>query len=94
MKLIWSSTASADRKRIRAYIATDNPRAAIQMDALFEKAAAMLLEHPKMGKAGAIPGTREWLAHRSYRLVYELDGQTVRVMALVHTARLWPPATE
>ena len=39
-------------------------------------------------------GTRELVAHESYRLVYEIDGSTVWVLALVHTARRWPPVTE
>jgi addiction module RelE/StbE family toxin len=93
MKLIWSVSASANRRAIRAYIAADNPGAAVRMDEVFSKAAAMLLEHPKLGKRGAIPGTREWLAHKSYRMVYEIDADTVRVLALVHTARQWPPVT-
>jgi plasmid stabilization system protein ParE len=47
-----------------------------------------------LGKPGQIPGTREMIPHESYRLVYEVNGQTVWVLALVHTARLWPPARE
>lgn len=30
------------------------------------------------------------LSHAAYRLVYEIDGATVWVLALVHTARQWP----
>jgi len=54
----------------------------------------MLAEHPQIGKAGQLPGTRELLPHKSYRLVYELDGDTLWVLALVHTARQWPPVKE
>lgn len=62
------------------------------MDLLFRDAAARLAAYPKMGKAGRIAGTRELIPHGSYRLVYEIDGTTVWVLALVHTARQWPPA--
>jgi len=41
-----------------------------------------------MGRSGKIPGTRELLPHESYRLVYEIVGETV--LALVHTSRRWP----
>jgi len=34
------------------------------------------------------------IPHESYRLVYEIEGETVWVLALVHTARLWPPVRE
>lgn len=44
-----------------------------------------------LGKAGAIPGTRELIPHESYRLVYEISGDTVWILTLVHTARRWPP---
>ena len=43
-----------------------------------------------MGGTGKISGTRELIPHESYRLVYEIDGGTVWVLALVHTARQWP----
>lgn len=69
----------------------DNPPAAVRMDELFSNVAARLAAHPKLGKVGKISGTRELIPHESYRLVYEIEGETVWVLALVHTARLWPP---
>lgn len=47
------------------------------MDELFSDAAARLAEHPKLGTLGKIPGTRELIPHESYRLVYEIDDETV-----------------
>jgi plasmid stabilization system protein ParE len=44
-----------------------------------------------MGRPGQIPGTRELIPHESYRVVYEVQADTVWILALVHTARLWPP---
>lgn len=44
-----------------------------------------------MGRPGQIPGTRELIPHESYRLVYEVLADTVWILALVHTARPWPP---
>lgn len=61
------------------------------MDKLFSEAAAKLASHPKVGRPGKISGTRELIPHESYRLVYEIDGNTVWVLTLVHTARQWPP---
>jgi len=87
----WTPNAEHDRAEILDYIAADNPSAAARLNSLFDKAAAMLEEHPKIGKTGEIPGTRELLPHKSYRLVYEMDMETVWVLMLVHTARQWPP---
>lgn len=61
------------------------------MDALFSDAAARLGDHPELGKPGKISGTLELIPHESYRLVYEIERDTVWILALVHTARRWPP---
>jgi toxin ParE1/3/4 len=91
MKVFWASAAEQDRAAIIDYIGQDNPLAAIRMDELFAEAAGHLAEHPLLGKTGLIPGTRELIPHESYRLVYEVQDNTVWILALVHTARMWPP---
>ena len=93
MRVIWTPEAQQDRAEVWDYIAADNPHAAARMDELFSDAAARLAEHPKRGTPGKIPGTRELIPHESYRLVYEIEAEiTVWILALVHTARQWPPA--
>lgn len=64
------------------------------MDELFGIAAARLADFPNLGRAGEIPGTRELIPHESYRLVYEIDGDTLWILALVHTSRRWPLVRE
>lgn len=91
MIVVWTPEAEQDRADIWDHIAADNPDAAVRMDALFSAAVARLTEHPSLGKAGGIPGTRELTPHESYRLVYEIEGDVLWVLALVHTARQWPP---
>lgn len=93
MRVVWTPEANQDRLEILEYIATDNPRAAARMDQLFIDAAGQLGEFPRLGRGGKIPNTRELIPHESYRLVYEIDeaAEAVWVLALVHTARQWPP---
>lgn len=90
MKVVWTPEALQDRVEVWDFIADNNPRAAARMDELFSEAAAKLSDHPKLGRPGKIQGTRELVPHESYRLVYEINGETVWVLALVHTARQWP----
>ena len=90
MRVLWTPEAQQDRAEVWDYIAADNPRAAARMDALFSEAATRLSEYPKQGRAGKISGTRELIPHESYRLVYEIENETVWILALVHTARQWP----
>jgi addiction module RelE/StbE family toxin len=91
VRIFWTPEATQDRSEIWNYIAAENPSAAVQIDELFSKAVARLAEHPAMGKAGRIMGTRELIVHERYALIYEIDGGTVWILALVHTARQWPP---
>lgn len=96
MKVVWTPEANQDRLDIQNYIATDSPRSAANMDELFLSCAAQLGAYPMLGRRGKIPGTRELIPHESYRLVYELSeaDDTVWILALVHTARQWPPERE
>jgi toxin ParE1/3/4 len=94
VKAVWTPEALEDRRQIWDYIAANNPRAAAKMDALFSAAAARLANHPKLGRPGKIAGTRELIPHENYRLAclaYEIEGETVWILVLVHTARQWPP---
>ena len=94
MNVVWTPEAEQDRAEIWDYIAADNPGAAARMDEIFSEAATRLSVHPKIGKAGRVSGTRELIPHESFRLVYEIERDTVWVLALVHTARQWPPVRE
>ncbi|WP_188909808.1 type II toxin-antitoxin system RelE/ParE family toxin [Salinarimonas ramus] len=86
----WTNDATDDRSRILEHIAQHNPRAARRLDQRFSRAVSRLKSHPFSGQAGRVPGTRETIPHPSYRLVYEVDGDIVWIVAIVHTARLWP----
>ena len=90
VKLVWARPASIDRKAIREHIAQDNPAAALALDELFSEKAGLLTDHPNMGRPGRVSGTRELVAHQNYVLVYDVAGDTVRVLRLLHAARQWP----
>lgn len=85
------AAAKQDRAGIIDQIRADNPRAAARMDRLFSDAATRLTNLPMLGRPGKIPGTRELIPHENYRLVYEVRDDTVWILALIHTARQWPP---
>ena len=94
MKVAWSSGARRDRAAIWNYLVDRDPAAAARIDRLFSDAAARLTDFPLLGHGGEIAGTRELTPHRSYRLIYEIQGDTVWILVLIHTARQWPPAVE
>ena len=94
MKLVWTRPAHQDRQDIREYIADDNPAAALALDELFEKKSNRLPDHPQLGRPGRVKGTRELVAHQNYILVYDIAGDTVRILRVLHAARQWPPSRE
>ena len=91
MKVRWSEDAERDRDDIIQFIWIDNPAAAYRMNDTFNIAVDRLKEFPRMGRAGALSGTRELIPHASYRLVYEISDDEIIIHAVVHTARRWPP---
>jgi len=91
MKVLWAPEAIQDRLDIWEYIAFENPSAAAMMDSLFSNGAQTLSVHPMIGKPGIRNGTREIFPHENYRLVYQIRDDSVWILALIHTSRLWPP---
>lgn len=90
VKLVWTRPAAADRREIRAYIAQDNPSAALALDERFSEMAGRLIDHPQLGRVGRVAGTRELVAHPNYILVYDVIADSVRVLRVLHAARQWP----
>ncbi len=94
MELCWTPEAIQDRDEIYDYIEADNPVAAVILDELFSEKASRLVDHPGLGRPGRVAGTRELVAHRNYILVYDVAGDLVRVLRVLHAARQWPPAKQ
>ena len=90
MRLIWTLASETDRINIFQYIAANNPSAAFALEEIIEERADQLLDFPEMGRAGLSPDTRELTVHPNYRLVYELVGDEVHILNVVHARRDWP----
>lgn len=94
MKVKWSPEAETDRSEIFDYIAQENPNAAEKINSLLDKAVDRLRRFPLLARQGKLPGTRELIPHPSWRLVYEIRGDTIWISSIFHTARQWPPVDE
>jgi toxin ParE1/3/4 len=92
MVVSWTREATADRQIIFDFIAKSDYRAAIAIDHLFSSAAARLELHPSIGRPGRVDGTRELVVHRHYVVFYDLTGETIRIIRILHTAQQWPSA--
>ncbi len=92
MKLLWSPRSERELAAIVAYIAEDNRGAALELDFHITSSAKNLLDYPKQGKPGRVEGTRELIVHKHYILVYEIVGDELQILSVLHTSRQWPPA--
>lgn len=91
MKLEWLPAAIPDRDAIFDYIELDSPHAAGLVDDWIAKAAERLIAFSESGRPGRVDGTRELVIGRTpYILPYRIIGDTVRILRVIHAARLWP----
>ncbi|HEX4046427.1 MAG TPA: type II toxin-antitoxin system RelE/ParE family toxin [Elusimicrobiota bacterium] len=88
-RLRWSPEAVADLESICAYIAADSE----QYARIFARDVAVLIEeladHPRIGRIVPEYGEenlRERI-YQNYRVVYELTGKFVEIVAIAHGAR-------
>ena len=92
MIIVWSPQAIADLASLRGYIAEDN-KAAAQRVALhvIRNIEQLLSEHPDMGRAGRVPGTRELVIPQTpYIVPYRVRDNRIQVLRVYHGARKWP----
>jgi len=93
MRIIWQDKAESDLDRIAEYIMEDDPAAALRIVSTIREAVRVLIEHPYIGRAGRVEGTRELvIAGFPYILPYQIAGQEIRILAVMHTSRKWPDA--
>jgi addiction module RelE/StbE family toxin len=91
VKLVWSRFALNDREDVFSYIEAENPSAAVHVDEQIADAAQRLLDFPDSGRPGRVAGTRELVIPRTpYVAAYLVDGDTVRILRVLHGAQMWP----
>ncbi len=91
MKIVWTELAVADLESIRSYIAHDSQ---VYADALLSEifsSTDQLKQFPKSGRI--VPeldeeNTRE-LVVGNYRVIYDIVGSLVRILGVLHGARLF-----
>lgn len=92
MTIVWSPQAIDDLVSLRAFIAEENPAAAQRIALLILETVVQLLgDHPNIGRAGRVPGTRELVVSGTpYVVPYRVRHRRVEVLRIYHSARRWP----
>jgi len=85
----WTISAREDLRAIVEYIGRDSPTYAAATAARVVSAVGKLRRHPALGRVVPElenPTIRELIV-RSYRVIYQIRGQQVGVLAVVHGSR-------
>ena len=92
MNVVWSPEAIADFISLRAYVVEDDPVAARRIALRILYAVEELLaDHSNIGRAGRVPGTREFvISGTPYVVPYRILGNTIQVLRVYHGKRRWP----
>ncbi|MCC6806365.1 MAG: type II toxin-antitoxin system RelE/ParE family toxin [Deltaproteobacteria bacterium] len=91
MKIAWTADALADLVSLRAYIASENPKAASDVANRILDGVRLLTKTPGMGRRGRVPDTRELLIRGTpFFVSYRRAGRMVQILRVMHFARRWP----
>ena len=91
MQIRLTPSATHDLDAIEAYIAEDNPKAAVRTVLRVLEAIEGLAEFPNVGRPGRVPGTRELVVSGTpFIAVYKVEANILWVARVLHGAQRWP----
>ncbi len=89
MKLVWRASALNDLRRLKAFIAPANPKAAVQAIQTIRASVKMLESFPNMGRKlpAKHPLLREWIVNfgaSTYVVRYRVGDRDIAIIAVRH----------
>jgi toxin ParE1/3/4 len=87
----WTNRALHSLDLIAHHIALDNPAAAERVVIRLLSIVDHVTEHPEMGRAGRVEGTRELVAPGLPSIVaYRVLPTRVQILTAMHASQQWP----
>lgn len=86
----WSAQARISLAKIQFYIEERDPIAAARLRRIIEDGADRLALMPLAYRPGRVAGTREWVAHPNYIVVYRVGGESIRILNVLHARQEYP----
>jgi len=91
MTIQWARDATQQLLAAHAYVAADNPAAALRLVLRITQTVNHLGAHPAAGREGRVRNTRELVIPGTpYIVAYRIRRSTVQVLAVLHGKRRWP----
>ena len=90
--IFWEEESLNDREKIFEFLYDFNPDAAENTDQIIETKVEHLLEHPLMGvQRDLLRGRLLIVPEVSMNISYWVDGDTIRIMRVLHQKQKFPP---
>ncbi|MBE0473274.1 type II toxin-antitoxin system RelE/ParE family toxin [Rhodoferax sp.] len=86
----WKLDAQDDLVKIIDYIEQRNELAARELHETIMRAAENLPLMPYVFRPGREPGTREYVVHPNYILVYRVGNEIIDVLRVLHSRQKYP----
>ncbi len=91
MRVKWLARALANLTAEADYIAKESPANARAFVGHVLTSVEQLKDHPELGRAGRVAGTRELvITSYSYIVPYRIQADAVEILRVFHTSRKWP----
>ena len=90
LNLRWESNAQHQLDEMVYYIGQRDSGAAARLEEAFGRSAERLTLFPFIGRPGRVAGTREWIVHPNYLLVYRVAETTIDVIRVLHARQRYP----
>jgi toxin ParE1/3/4 len=88
MILTWTPSALDDLEKIIDYVAYQNVNAAVELQDSITEKIDLIASNNLIGRIGRAKGTREFVVHPHYVVVYDIVSQ-IRILRILHTSQQW-----
>jgi addiction module RelE/StbE family toxin len=86
----WADEARLHLEDIVQYIRDRNRPAAESLEEAVHASIERLCAMPYIGRLGRVRGTREWVVHPNYLLIYRVGAETIDVLRILHSRQRYP----
>ena len=88
--LIWRPKALDQLDLLVGYITERDEAAARRIEALVHYSADTITSHPLAGRPGRVKGTREWVVHPNYLMIYRVTKTQIVILRFLHARQQYP----
>ena len=90
LALRWKPAAQDDLAEIIAYIESHNAKAAYALYDSIVHSVERLPDMPYLFRPGRVAGTREYVVHPNYIVVYRVGVEAIEILRVLHSRERYP----